>query len=174
MKKGLGVFAAAVVVGLLAIGAVYRATNHTASATPLPARAPSAKAMSQAQFAQASVHLCLSLRAQLIWLGHNKPTKLRQLPGYIARATSDFDGLTTKLLALDPPSPVPASWGRLGRNLPRADRVMHHLNHLTATHQWRLAYLFLHSSEWKNAFKRFGGHAVKPQDMRCDRASFTA
>lgn len=172
--KPVAIFASIVAVGLLAIGVVYRATNHTASATPLPAGAPSTKPTSAAQFQHAGVQLCLSLRAQLIWLQNNKPKKLRQVPGYVARATSAFDELTTKILAMDPPSSVPASWVRLRQNLPRADRVLHHLNHLTATRQWRLTYLFVHSREWKNAFKRFGGHAVKPQNMRCDRATFTA
>jgi hypothetical protein len=171
LRKPLGLFVAIVVVGFMFIAVGMTAFGGTSS-TPggLP---PAPTPLSRAQLKRAGVRICLSLRPQLRWLANNKPRKLRQLPKYIARATSIIDRLTTDVDRLVPPPSAPASFRHLRRNVGAEDRAMHRLNHLTQTHQWRRGYLLIHSRSWKKMEKRLGPYRPL-KDIRCGQASHTS
>jgi hypothetical protein len=74
---------------------------------------------------------------------------------------------------LVPPPKAAASFRHVLGLLGRGDRAMHRLNHLTRTHQWRQAYLFVHSAWWRHLFKEFGPH-VKLRDIHCSRTKHTS
>jgi hypothetical protein len=163
-RKPLGLFSAIVVVGLVLIVAAMSAFGGTSKP---PDYAP--KPLTPAQFRLAGEHMCVSMRPQLRWLATHKPRKLRQLPKYIARATSMIDQLTTQVDRLVPPPSVAPSFDRMRRNIGAAVQAMHRLNHLTQTHQWRLGYLLVHSRWWKKMEKRLGPYRPA-KDIRCGRA----
>lgn len=165
LRTPLGLFTAIVVVGLVLILAAMSAFGSTSSEVVQPPTP-----LTKAQFKHAGQGICLSLRRQLRWLAHNKPRNLRQVTSFVARGSSIFDQLTTKVDALIPPASAEASWRRLQRNLGAADRGMHRLNHLTATRQWRRAYLLVHSRWWKSISRRLGP-PVNPRHMSCGFAA---
>jgi hypothetical protein len=166
-RNPLGLFVAIVVVGLVLVLAAMSALGGTSSAGSFHAPRPvTHEPLTQAQFNRAGEGICLSLRSQLKWLAHNKPRNLRQVMTYIARGTTIFDRLTGQVDRIVPPASAAASFRRLQKNLGVADRVMHRLNHLTQTHQWRQVYLLVHSRGWKTVFKRFGKPG-KLRDMHC-------
>jgi hypothetical protein len=167
LRRPLGIFAAILVVGFALIALGMEVSGGTSGGSPR-----SAAPLSPAEFQRTGERICLSLRSQLRWLAAHKPTSLRQVTRFIARGTSVFDGLTAKVDRLVPPPAAAASIRRLRTNLGVADRALHHLDHLTETHQWRRAVLLVRSRWWKNIGKRFGP-PTKLKNMDCGQGGRT-
>lgn len=170
-RRPLGMFVAVLVVGfaLLAVGmTAFGGGSGGTSGGPYHV----AKPLSPAQFRRAGVRICLSLRSQLRWLATHKPSNLREVTRYEARATAIFDRLTREVDAVVPPPSAAAAFRRLRRNLGLADGALHRLNHLTETHQWRRAVFLIRSPWWKNIERRLGP-PLKLRDMHCGQASHT-
>ena len=164
-RKPLGLFVAIVVVGLVLIAGGMKALGGTSDGAPHPATP-----LTPAQFKRASLHFCLSVRAEVkAIIARGKPRNLREATADIRDYTRFMDRMTAELNALVPPPAAAASFGRERRKLDAFDGAMHRLDHLAETRQWRRFVFLVRSKWWKGLVKGFGP-STNPKHMRCSPA----
>ena len=120
------------VVGLIAIEAGLRATDHAASANPLPT------ALTRPQFVRAANRACQRAnRASKALSKEPKPTSLRLASTRFRNIASVFDHATMTLDRLMPPLREAAAYRRLLRSVAAMDRMLEQGVHDLDTGQYR-------------------------------------
>jgi hypothetical protein len=125
--RPLAIFAIVVVVGLLAIGAALRLTDHSASAKPSPAPAP--PPLTHAQFVRAGNEVCARYYRDGIAIFKKQPKTLKMLRKDLRIMMPLMDRHAAGLRALVPPRSDARGYRRLlrveGQELYGAHAVLH-------------------------------------------------
>ena len=167
LRRPLGAFVATLVVGsaLLAVG--MTAFGGTSGGASYHAGRP----LTRAQFRRAGERIGRSMCLQLKPIVNKKPRTLREFTRGIRRIDSIFNRLRTKMYGLVPPPSAAASFQRLRSNLNAFDSVLHRLDHMAETRQWRRFVLLARSRWFKHIVERFG--PIHTGKLRCGQPSRT-
>ena len=170
LRKPLGMFVAVLVVGLALLAVGMTAFGGTSGSTAgSPYHPP--KPLTPAQFRRAGDRIGLSLCLRLQPIVNKKPRNLREVRRGIRRIDAIFNRARTELYELVPPRSEAAAFRRLRSNLDDFDLVLHRLDHLAETGQWRRFVLLARSRQFRDIVRRFG--PIHTGKLRCGRASRT-
>ena len=139
--KPLALFGVIVVVGLVAVGALLRLTDNSASAKP-PALSP---ASAQAQFVRAGNGVCARYYDELMaaFEGGSIPKTAKAKAKYLRTAMPLAERMYAGLRALVPPDREAGTYRHLLRLARRASRDAHVMLHAYETGQDRRAALLM-------------------------------
>jgi hypothetical protein len=174
LRKPLGVFVAALAVGLAVILVGMKAYGGNSGGAVPPPTPQLSPVVMKAKFQHAAIQMCLSSRALIKGIiARGKPRSLRD-------ATSDFHWMTPRIDSLarqidglvPPPSDArtAAALKRVRSKLNRFDRALDHLDHFAETGQWRMFVLLARSPGFKRLSKQFGS-SRKVRNIHCGQAS---
>jgi hypothetical protein len=165
-RRPLGACIATLAIGFILIAVGMKATGGTSGSLSRAARP-----LTRAQFRRAGERIGRSICLQLKPIVNKKPRTLREFTRGIRRIDTIFSRLRAEMYGLVPPPSAATSFQRLRSNLDAFDLVLHRLDHMAQTRQWRRFVLLARSRWFKKIVRRFG--PVKKGGLHCGQPSHT-